>query len=273
MINDWILGGKRLKHLADESGLNPQYLQQLISTRFKTLAMPARQPILDPAKPLILYGTWIVLLQLVALIARDDERVIDWMFAPTENVSTWGAFLSKLENKPSGIVSDAQKGLLKAVHMRFADVPHQRCIAHITRQSRIWLTRRPKTEAGQELLAIINKLYAVKDHEQASIWGKAFNTWLAAHENFLKEKTKGTGKHWWYTHRKLRAVRSLIIRARKELFTYLDHTIPSTTNHLEGGINSPLKFVFGEHRGLSLEHKKQVVNLFLSARAQKKNQH
>ena len=102
------------------------------------------------------------------MIARDDDHVIDWVFAPTENLFTWSMFLARLEGKPAGIVSDAQRGLLKAIRIRFGHgAPHQRCIAHIARQSRIWLTRQPKTLAGIELLAIVNGLHAIKNHEQA----------------------------------------------------------------------------------------------------------
>lgn len=271
LIRDWILEGKKLKHLAIESGFHKHYLQSLISAGLNTFRISPHSRALDSAKPLILDGTWISWRQLVALVACDGERVVDWMFAPTENILTWSIFLSRLEGKPSGIVSDAQKGLLKAIRMRFGpDVPHQRCIAHITRQARIWLTRQPQTIAGQELLKMINELHAVKTHGHAQYWTKSFDAWLAIHEAFLKAKTKGVGKQWWYTHKKLRAARSLLLRARRELFTYLDHPIPSITNHLEGGINSPLKFVFSEHRGLSLKHKKQAVNLFLSKRAEKK---
>ena len=230
--------------------------------------------ILDPTKPLILDATWIVWRNLVVLIAHDGSMVVDWMFASTENFLTWNMFLLQLKGRPLGIVSDAQKGLLQATLLRFRDIPHQRCIAHITRQCRIWLTRHPKTEASVQLLPLVNMLYKIKTHEEKESWNTLFDDWLRIHGTFLKEKTPGIGKRWWYTHRKLRGVRSLLVRAHKGMFTYLDYTLPSTTNHLEGGINGPLKFVFKEHRGLSVEHKKQVVNLFLNARAQKnKNQH
>jgi hypothetical protein len=272
-MREWIIEGKKLKHCAKDCGLHPQYVQQLIHTYLKTFQVPHQHRILDPSKPLILDATWIVWRRLVVLIAHDGTHVVDWMFATTENCLVWSMFLARLEGMPSGIVSDAQKGLLQATHMRFGGIPHQRCIAHITRQCRIWLTRRPKTEAGAQLLPLVNLLYKIKAGEDKEAWDTLFDAWLSTHEQFLKERTRGTGKQWWHTHRKLRGVRSLLVRARANMFTYLDGKLPSTTNHLEGGINGPLKFVFKEHRGLSEAHKKQVVSLFLSERAQKKNQH
>ena len=250
-----------------------QYVQQIIHSRLKTFKVPAHDQTIDPKRPLVLDATWIVWRNLIVLIAHDCDRVIDWMFAPRENFFVWNMFLARLKGQPLGAVSDAQKGLLQALRMRFGDIPHQRCIAHITRQSRVWLTKNPKTDAGMSLLPLVNALYKIKTNSEKELWNMSFDAWLQTYEIFLKERTLGMGKSWWYTHQRLRWVRSLLLRARKEMFTYLDHGLPSTTNHLEGGINGPLKFAFKEHRGLSVEHKKQVVNLFLNARAKKKNQH
>jgi hypothetical protein len=273
LVRAWIIDGKKLKHCAKDFGLHPQYVQHLIHTHLKTLHVPHHHRMLDRHKPLILDATWIVWRKLVVLIAHNGDHVMDWVFAQTENYVVWSTFLARFTGMPRGIVSDAQKGLLQATHMRFGSIPHQRCIAHITRQCRIWLTRHPKTEAGVQLLPLVNMLYKITTPEEKESWSMLFDAWLATHEQFLKERTRGSGKQWWYTHRKLRGVRSLLVRARTDMFTYLHCDLPSTTNHLEGGINGPLKFVFKEHRGLSEEHKKQVVNLFLNERAQKKNQH
>ena len=269
----WIIDGKKLKHLAKESGLRMRHVQQIIHSRLKTFRVPAHDQTIDPSKPLILDATWIVWRNLIVLIAHDCDRVIDWMFAPGENFFVWNMFLSGLKGRPLGAVSDAQKGLLRALQTRFGNIPHQRRIAHITRQSRVWLTKNPKTDAGMSLLPLVNALHKIKTHSEKESWNALFDVWLQTNEIFLKERALGMGKNWWYSHRRLRWIRSLLLGARKEMFTYLDHNLPSTTNHFEGGINGPLKFAFKEHRGLSVEHKKQVVNLFLNARARKKNQH
>lgn len=272
-VREWILKGKKLKHLAEQEKLHLRYMQRIIRGMLQKITVRHHKNILSPDKPLILDATWIVWRNLCVLIAHDGEQVIDWMFASTENFLVWQMFLSRIEGRPLGIVSDAQKGLLQATFLRFGNIPHQRCIAHIARQCRIWLTRFPKTEAGQQLLPLVKMLYKIKNIEEKNSWNILFDTWLVRHESFLKEKTFGVGKRWWYTHRKLRGVRSLLVRARNDMFAYLEYELPSTTNHLEGGINGPLKFVFKEHRGLSVDNKKQVVNLFLSARTKNKNQH
>jgi len=273
LVVEWIVEGKKLKHIAKEFGLHKQYVQNITHRHLTTYTVPNHDRALHTTKPLILDGTWIVWRYLIVLVAHDTERVVDWMFASNESFLTWSQFLEQLQGRPCGVVSDAQKGLLQAVFRRFGTIPHQRCIAHITRQSRLWLTKHPRSDAGTELLLLVNLLHTIKSNTEKESWNKSFEQWLATYANLLKEKTFGIGKKWWYTHRKLRAVRSLLLRANAMMFTYLDHQLPPTTNHLEGGINSPLKFCFKEHRGLSPEHKKQVVNLFLNERTHTKNQH
>ncbi len=53
--------------------------------------------------------------------------------------------------EPVSIVSYGHKAILKAVNKVFSKVPQQCCLGHIIRQCTLWLTHRPKTEAGKAL--------------------------------------------------------------------------------------------------------------------------
>ena len=70
------------------------------------------------------------------------------------------------------------------------------------------------------------------------------------------------------THERLIKAEHSIIRLLKEgtMFTYLDESlrvqiekIPSTTNQIEGGINSRLRAMLRDHRGLSVERRIKAV--------------
>lgn len=274
VVRRWLIEGLKLRTIAKEKNFHLRYVQTKCAEVLARVVVLNHSTVLDPTKPLILDGTWILWRRLVVLIASDTERVVHWKFVPTENLNSWYSFLCEIQGQPRGVVSDAQKGLLGAVLLRFGDIPHQRCIAHIVRQSRLWLTRHPKTEAGVELLALVNTLTDARTAESVQTWCDTYQTWTERWQEFLKERSylEGTNR-WWYTHRKLRGVRSLIANALPNLFIHTTHDIPNTSNALEGGLNGPLKFVFKEHRGLSVEHKKALVNLFLSERVGKKNQH
>lgn len=274
VVRRWLIEGLKLRTIAQEKGLHLRYIQAKCAETLRRIAPSIHVTILDPKKPLVLDGTWIVWKRIAVLIASDTERVIHWKFASVENTETWHTFLCELSGRPNGVVSDAQKGLLKAVYLRFGEIPHQRCIAHIVRQARLWLTRHPRTEAGAELLLLVNALAKIHTDESKEVWREYYQAWCIQWQDFLKERSHfENSKRWWYTHRKLRGVRSLLSNALPNMFVHIRHAVPNTTNALEGGINSPLKFVFKEHRGLSVENKKALVNLFLSERARRENQH
>ena len=274
IVRRWLVEGLKLRTIAKEKGLHLRYLQSKCTETLRRIVPGTHSTILDSKKPLVLDGTWIVWKKIVVLIASDTERVVHWKFTFIENTETCTTFLCELSGQPNGIVSDAQKGLLNAVSRRFGDIPHQRCIAHIVRQARLWLTRHPKTMAGAGLLVLVNNLGKVHTYEFEQLWRQKYHSWCMEWHDFLKERTYfENSKRWWYTHRRLRGVRSLLSHALPNMFIHIRHVVPNTTNALEGGINSPLKFVFKEHRGLSVENKKALVNLFLNERTKRKNQH
>lgn len=152
------------------------------------------------------------------------------------------------------------------------EVPLQRCLAHLQRLAISKLTRRPKTTAGQELLKLAYAAHGVKTPQDRENWITEFESWKARSERFLKERTHGihpNGKNsWWYTHRRIRALKYTLEQSLHCLFTHVDHPgVPSTTNLVEGGINSRLKELLHRHRGMSLGHKKALVAHFLDSRS------
>lgn len=274
IMRRWLIEGVKLKTIAKERKLHLHYVQTKCAETLRGMSNNNHSAILDSTKPLLLDGTWIVPKKLAVLIASDADKIIHWRFILTENIEAWQSFLSELSGQPKAIVSDAQKGLLLAVNLRFGNIHQQRCLAHIVRQARLWLTQNPKTEAGLQLLELVDALAAARTLDSADNWSHSYQTWLIQWQDFLKERSYfEQSTRWWYTHRKLRATRSLLTNAWPHLFIHISHDIPNTTNALEGGINGPLKFVFKEHRGLSLEHKKALVNIFLNERLREKNQH
>ncbi len=211
------------------------------------------------------------------LIAIDEAGTpIAWTPCLRETSLTWNRLFDEVKKQgvvnPVGIVSDAQKGLLLALKWSFGTTPRQRCLTHVVRLAHAWLTRHPKTIAGVELRQLVSSLYDIKSKEEASLFQEKFSSWLKNHDEFLKEKSFLLGtKRWWYTHRKLRWVKTLLARSLPDLFTFLElPNIPRTTNQLEGGINSPIKALIRHHRGMSTSHKRILVFHFLRARQKKK---
>ena len=141
-------------------------------------------------------------------------------------------------------------------------------MAHVIRFALSRLTRNPKTEAGRHVRNIIHTLSDVHDEVSMYTFIERFQQWDEVYADFLKEKSYNphTGRRW-YTHKKLRSVRSHIKNSIPHLFHYLsDSDIPRTTNDLEGGINSPLSELLRRHRGIRKRFKRLLVSLYLLER-------
>jgi len=161
------------------------------------------------------------------------------------------------------IVLDGRKGI-KAV---FSDIPVQMCHFHQLQIINRYLTRRPKLEAGRQL-----RLIAL-DLSQKGItevfFTRLLHEWHERWSEFLKERTyHGDGKHWQYTHRRIRsAYRSLKVNL-PYLFTfqtYPELNIPNTTNSLDGSF-SHLKDLLRIHRGQKRHRRWKVIQEVLARR-------
>lgn len=223
--------------------------------------------------PLLIDGTYIQGRSRCVLIAYDTKNVVGFALSKRENYESWIWLLSRLQGKPLCIVSDGHSGAESAVIQVFGDsMPIQRCIVHVRRRAFAILTRNPQTDAGKELKVLVYDLYYIHSETEKESWLQRYKEWNTKHSEFLKQRSYRTeyiqGKRmWWYTHRSIRAVRSHIHNALPYLFTYLTDTrIPKSTNALEGGINSTLKTLFREHRGIAVTKKLRVTYEFLKRR-------
>ena len=262
----YILGSKSLSDISKELKIT----NRALTLRFEQfwLNIPTPQPVKENAG-LVLDATTIVKQEVVALIAFDPIKkvVVSWKFVPRETYFTWHDFLQTLPT-PRFVVSDAQKGLIKAVREVFPSARHQRCLIHIIRRSNSWLTKNPQTKVGLELRNIVRLLSQIETVEHKNIWLKIFNDWNTKYQDFLNQKKKSPySNRKWYIHRKIRGIRSMIINSAPYLFSFLeDSQIPKTSNCVEGGINSPIKDLIRKHRGLSGSKKIVLTAQYLKKR-------
>lgn len=273
MLN-WLTDFVSLTKRAKKQGVH----RTTLSRRFGRIAVEAKRvPLrsLPDSLVIVLDGTKIAP-KTIVLVAYEytSHQPLDWTFVEQENFETWGQFLLPIEQAHAvhAFVSDGQKGLKKAIWFLFPGALHQRCVAHVIRLSLSWLTKHPRSEAARELRSLVCTLSRVVTEEDARDWASALFAWDKRHAEFTAHKTINpmTGRKR-YTHRKLRAVRSLILNALPDLFRYTaDDRIPSTTNDVEGGINSPLKELLHRHRGITKEEKMVLVSQYLNSRRTKK---
>lgn len=162
------------------------------------------------------------------------------------------------------ITCDGHKSLLKAIRKVCKHVVLQRCVVHIQRMCRIWLTMRPKSLAGVDLRAIVNRIHTIKNADQRDYWMVSLVEWHKQYEDYIKEKSYSaqTGRYW-FKHKLVRRSFTVIRRALPDMFHYLDNErIPKSTNGLESFFGH-LKSHITVHRGLSKQHRRTFIKWYL----------
>lgn len=136
---------------------------------------------------------------------------------------------NKFEYKIKSFTVDWWLQIISGIKAIYTNAVIQRCLVHIHRQIRSYISRNPKTDCWKELQKIVTfELFKKKDK-----FVVLFDKWCDKRENYLKEKTYWE-KRWWYTHKKLRQARSHLKNAIPNMFNYIDNDdIANNTNKLE----------------------------------------
>lgn len=158
-------------------------------------------------------------------------------------------------------VVDGRRGLFNV----FKGIPVQMCQFHQIKIVIRYITTRPKTEAGKELLVLV--LTLTETNEETFVL--ALNAWFTKWESFINEKTVSTfisGKTTSYhTHKGVYSAYHSLKRNLPYLFTYQKYPelhIPNTTNDLDGSF-SALKKKLSAHHGLRRDRRYKVISKLL----------
>lgn len=151
-------------------------------------------------------------------------------------------------------------GLLKQLSMRY---PVQMCQFHQQMIVRRYLADDPDLDASRDLLDLINGI-TLTDKE--SFIG-AFDEWHGKYKHVLNERIHDKRLRTPpFMRPRLRSAYLSIKRNMGWLWTfydYKDRVIPNTNNGLEG-IFSDIKSKVGVHSGLSKEHRKRLIDEYLT---------
>lgn len=204
------------------------------------------------------------------LIARTVDSIITWLWVDRENGISWMRLLQMVP-EPQYVVCDVQKGLLVAIDTCWPSTIVQRCRFHVWLNVRQKLTLHPESLAGQELLSLTRQMLHVKSRRQARYWKRNLKRWYKKHGNYLSERTvrqylNPGQRRWFYTHTRLRSAYRQLSALKDDFLrsSYrLNPQLPRTTNHIEGGINSPIRALLKLHRGMPHHHQRRLVDWYL----------
>lgn len=185
------------------------------------------------------------------------KRNIWWQEVPSEKQIHYFYGRKILEDKGwqfTAAVIDGKRGLATV----FKDIPVQVCHFHQIKTVTKYLTRRPKTEAGQELRQLALTLTNTTEEEFTS----KLKRWEKRWHSFIKERTYIAGiNRWHYTHKNVRSAFLSLKRNLPYLFTYLKHpelNIPNTTNTIDGSFAS-VKQKVGARHGLRKDRHYKII--------------
>jgi hypothetical protein len=263
---DWVIGRQTLNQISDESG----YTTRTLSRYFHSCL--AKSPVFSvyPSERvnLLIDGTYFTN-DLCLILYRDNTIKFTQLYRLT-NGELYEELKEDLENllklgvQIESITCDGHRALLKAVRKVCRQAVVQRCLVHIQRMCRIWLTASPQSQPGIELRRIVSKLHLIKTITDRDYWIVSLVEWYNQHQDFINEKSFNIeSSRYWYKHKMVRRSFMVIKKALPDMFHYLDNPrIPKSTNGLESFFGH-LKGNLNIHRGLSHSHRKEFILWYL----------
>lgn len=170
------------------------------------------------------------------------------------------AWLRSRGFKIYGAVIDGMRGLAEALPF-----PVQLCQFHQMLIVRRYLTQEPELDASRELLELVNNITKM---DKESFVG-AFGDWYERNKEVINERSHDRRikkRAAPYMRPRLRSAYHSVRRNMPLLWTAYDHPelgIPNTNNGLEG-IFSDIKTKLRVHSGISREHRKKLIDEYLS---------
>lgn len=256
---DWLFGKKSQSEMSGEG----RTFRRKTAKFWDIWAMP---PKIEESKEVLFLDGIYLGRKVCILICCDNKYVLGWYLCRYEHAEAWNALMKRIA-EPKMVVSDGGTGFAKALKMTWPKTKQQRCVFHVFCQVKRYTTSRPNTMAGVELYSLAKDLLKVESKQAAGIWIERFLDWIKKYRKFLEEMTADEHGNKRPTHERLLKAERSILKLIKEntLFTYLDEEMkkdfdaPSTNNRIEGGINSRLREMLRNHRGLSVERRIKAV--------------
>lgn len=254
------------KNLVRDSGMSQSTIQRLFKRFLKNAPTV---PIRSKGKVhLLIDGTYfpcdlcLVLyydhdLRYVQLYRHTDQERYKQIKEDLENLRRLGVDVYS-------VTCDGHKAILKAISKAYPDAIIQRCLVHVKRQVKTYLSASPQLVAGQQLLRLSKEITAIKTYEQCGLWLLSVKQWEHQYMDFVNERSiNAQSGRYWYKHKNLHLAYTLIVKAIPHMFNYLDDPqIPSTTNRLESYFKH-LKEKLTLHSGLRTENKRNFIKWYL----------
>jgi len=262
----WVVGRRTIDDIVVESGYSKRTLKRYFNDY---LSGPPKLSVYPSDKVhLIIDGTYFSN-GICLVLYRDATIKFTQLYRLSDGEHYWEIKedllnLLKLGVQIESVTCDGHKSILKAVREALPNVILQRCLVHIQRDCRIWLTKYPKSFAGYYLKQITSQIHTIKTHYQLSFWLLDLHNWHKEYQDYINEKSYNPETdRYWFTHKMVRRSFMTIKRALPNMFHYLNNPkIPKSSNSIESFFGH-MKGHLNIHRGLSYQHRKQYLMWYL----------
>jgi hypothetical protein len=272
-FREWIVGKQTFSQLVYKSGYSERALKRYFYDYLERY--PVWNIRTSDSVNLLIDGTYFA--NKLCLVLYRESNIKTTLFYRLSDGEWEEELREDLENLINlgitieSVTCDGLRNILRAIRKSSPETIIQRCIAHIQRETLMWLTKHPKSDAGVELREIIRQLHTIDNRDKWGYWVVDLIHWYDRHKDFVNTKTyKQETDRYWFTHKSVRKAFIHIKRALPEMFNYLDNPrIPKTTNGLESFFGH-LKQNISIHRGLSKEHYKNYLKWYLFFKSNEK---
>ncbi len=122
------------------------------------------------------------------LTARSRGKVIAYQWCARESQAAWGALFKRLP-EPVVVVCDGGPGMHAALKEHWSTARVQRCLVHLQRNVRKYVTTRSKTAAGKALWGLALRLTRVYTPDDGAAWTRLLLAWEGEFLHLTKERT------------------------------------------------------------------------------------
>ena len=167
------------KNLVRDSGMSQSTIQRLFSRLLKDAPLV---PVRSKGKVhLLIDGSYFPNDMCLVLYYDHDLRYVQlYRHTDQERYTQIKEDLDNLKRLGVDVYSvtcDGHKAILKAIKKSYPQALIQRCLVHIKRQVKNYLSTTPQLIAGQELLKLSNKVTVIKSYEECGLWLLSVKQW------------------------------------------------------------------------------------------------
>jgi hypothetical protein len=263
MFLEWLIEWYSVRQLCNQYAKDENYILEYIRHELDNNKLDNVDEIFDNVNHIMIDGVWIRSdICLIIYYEYNLEKILRFWFYDGEKLQYIIDDLIYLKEKLGynikSFTVDWWLQIISAIKTIYKDSIIQRCLVHIHRQVRTYISKNPKQECWKELKSIVT----FKQFESNILFETEFNKWLIKRDSYLKEKTYWKNRRR-YTHKKIRQAKSHIKNALPYMFSYLDDDkIANNTNRLEW-LNAIVVEKIYDHRWLRTDRLISLISLWL----------